>query len=420
VLAGVILQYVWRVQEMFPILAKFQFTALVSLGAVGLFIVDPGLPRRLGYLQTRIYLVILGILALAVLSVPTSLRVGGSLDFLTGNFIKTVLMTGILAASIRDRRDVDRMLRAFVLGGTGYVLSAIALAPAGSGRLGGGSYDPNDLGLFTVSTIPLCIYLMRRQARTGDRIMGLVATAVLLFATVLSGSRGGFLALVAVASYGLISLKAVRASKRIGVMITACVVMLLVADDAYWGRMRTILAPKEDYNWAGRAESGRIEVWKRGLGYMVARPLLGVGVYQFDVAEGTLSKQAAINRQRGRGFRWSAAHNSYVQIGAELGVFGLAAFVALLLLGFREARRLGRVAIDQGDRLLGQALGALMVGFAVGGVFLSQAYATYLYLVLGILIGFSRMVDREREAGMSSGRTGPVPTVVARGGRARR
>src|SRR5687767_1655732 len=202
VLGGALLQYVWRVQEMFPQLRFVQYTMLVSLGAVGLFVLDSGATRRVMRLRHDLYKLILGIFALAVLTVPGSIRPGGSFAFLTGNFSKTVILVGILAASIRDRRDVDRLLRVFVLGGAGYIIAAIAFAKPTDERLGGGSYDPNDLGLFTVSTLPLCVYFMRRGAPTRDRLIGLFAGAVLMVATVMSGSRGGFLALVAAAEIG--------------------------------------------------------------------------------------------------------------------------------------------------------------------------------------------------------------------------
>ena len=416
-LGGVLLQYVWRVQEVLPVLRYVQFTAVVSAAAILLFVVQGHPRRRLTTLRHPLFRPVIAITVLAVLSVPTSLRVGGSFDFLTGNFLKTVALAGLLASSVRDRADVERLLRVFVIGGAGYVLAAVAFAGSGSGRLGGkGSYDPNDLGLFTVCTIPMCIYLMRRAAPMRDRISGAVSTVVLLAGTVQSGSRGGFLALIALSLYALLGLGAVRRSKRITVAVVTFSVIAGVASDSYWDRMRTILRPEEDYNWAGMAESGRIELWKRGLGYMAERPLSGVGVNQFDVAEGTLSPQALARQESGLGFRWSAAHSSYVQVGAELGVFGLLAYVALLIMSYREARRVARAAAVPADRLLAQAFGGTVTAYVVGGAFLSQAYSTYLYFAIGLLIGFSRVVTRARAAAAAGVSAPSAPPRGAGGG----
>lgn len=389
-LSGVMLQYVWRVQEVFSPLRLIQFTALVSIASTVLFITSRGPTRRLRNLKHDLFRLVLFIFALAILSVPTSLRLGDSVLFLTGNFGKTVLQVGILIVSVRDRRDLDRLLRVFTIGGAAYVAGSMLFARAGAGRLGGGSYDPNDLGLFTVCTIPICIYLMRRSASFFDRLLGIAALALLITATVLSGSRGGFLALLAVTVYALLFLSSVRASKRWTVTVVAAGAMAITAGDGYWSRIRTVLAPQEDYNWEGKAEGGRIEVWKRGIGYMAQRPLLGVGVDQFDVAEGTLSP-LAVRQQYGRGVRWSAAHNSYVQIGAECGVVGVVLFIALLLSALRLARRIGRTAASRDDRFLGQCFAAMVVGYIVGCTFLSQAYSTYLYFAIGMLVALSQL-----------------------------
>jgi len=363
--------------------------------------------------------VMLAIFALAVLSVITSVHTGASVRFLTGNFVKTVILAGILAASVRDRRDIDRLLRIFVLGGAAYVAAALAYGSPEAGRLSGrGSYDPNDVGLYTVCTLPLCVYLMRRGSPWLDRLIGLGSAALLLFGTVQTGSRGGFLGLIAVACFGLLGLSAVRVSKRLTVTIVGLALMLIVGGDAYWARIQTILNPQKDYNWSGQAESGRIEVWKRGVGYMLRRPILGVGVDQFQVAEGTMAPQAA--RQRiGIGFKWSTAHNSYIQIGAELGVIGLGLFIGMLALAFREARRIGQSATARDDRLLGQCFAALVVGFAVGGTFLSQAYGTYLYFALALLIGLSRVAPRGRLVPATSWGAYPGPVVPTRALRGR-
>src|SRR5678815_3555338 len=97
--------------------------------------------------------------------------------------------------------------------------------------------------------------------------------------------------------------------------------------DRYWQQMGTI-ASESDYNRTD--ETGRVQIWKRGIGYMLSNPLLGVGAGNFPAAEGLLSPFAQ-RQQFGVGVRWSAAHNTLVQVGAELGVVGLVLFVALVL-----------------------------------------------------------------------------------------
>ena len=114
-------------------------------------------------------------------------------------------------------------------------------------------------------------------------------------------------------------------------------------------------------------KESEMEVWKRGVGYMLRRPVLGVGADNFYVAEGTLSERGR-QQQFGRGFKWSAAHNSFVQIGAELGIPGLVAFIAMLIVAFRTGLRSSARSHDPDSltqHALGQAFAATVIGYVV-------------------------------------------------------
>ena len=60
-------------------------------------------------------------------------------------------------------------------------------------------------------------------------------------------------------------------------------------------------------------------------------------------AEGKLSPFAA-RQQLGIGVRWSAAHNSFIQVGAELGIPGLVLFLGIIASAFGALRRSGHRA----------------------------------------------------------------------------
>ena len=96
--------------------------------------------------------------------------------------------------------------------------------------------------------------------------------------------------------------------------------------------------------------------------------------------------------------RWNAAHNSLVQVGAELGLPGLLFFVAMVatalaaLAGSKRQRR--RHPAFRGRPLeLRQALMASLIGFAVGAFFLSLAYHEMLYTLLAFAVGMGKVSD---------------------------
>jgi len=80
--------------------------------------------------------------------------------------------------------------------------------------------------------------------------------------------------------------------------------------------------------------------------------------------------------------RWNAPHNSFVQIGAELGFPGLAFYISVIGCAFVALRR-------SGD--LGPALTASLLGFVVGSFFLSLAYSEMLYTLVALAVGLQKV-----------------------------
>ena len=162
--------------------------------------------------------------------------------------------------------------------------------------------------------------------------------------------------------------------------------MLTTANDTYWTQMRTILAPEQDYNRS--SDEGRMKIWERGVGYMLLHRVLGVGAAHFPVAAGTISPLAS-RAEVGLGVKWSAAHDSFAQVGAELGVPGLLLFVAFLGAGFVSLARVSRRPSGaprprDGSPRLAQALTASLVGWVVGAFFLSLAYSDMIYALVAL------------------------------------
>jgi O-antigen ligase len=240
--------------------------------------------------------------------------------------------------------------------------------------------------------MPIGLFFAHSGRRLMTRIFAAIALVLLTVAFVYSGSRGGFLAILAMGAFVVIRYTAIAVRWRVSAFVLVALVFLAVASGEYWRQMGTI-GSDADYNQT--EESGRLQIWSRGIGYMLDNPLLGVGANNFSVAEGTLSPLAQ-RQQFGVGVRWNAAHNTFVQIGAELGIPGLLIFVALLgtvfaaLRGSKRQRR--RNPAFRGRALeLRQALMASLIGFVVGAFFLSLAYHEMLYTLIALAVGMAKI-----------------------------
>ena len=287
-------------------------------------------------------ILVLALLVWMMVSVPFALNTGASFDLVFNNFLKTAIMSFVVAVSVRRVDDVERLALVYFAGAVvyaGVVITRFDLGDGGNWRLGRlYYYDANDFATFVVTAIPLGIYFLHAGPRVVTRAAAAIGLVVLTLGFVWSGSRGGFIALAAVALFIVLRYSAIPVRWRLAATALVAIVVLATASDHYWQQMGTITSER-DYNHT--SETGRMQIWSRGIGYMMANPLLGVGPNNFPSAEGTLSPLAE-RQQSGIGVRWNAAHNSFVQIGAELGLPGLGLFIAIIASAFAALRRAGR------------------------------------------------------------------------------
>ena len=394
--AGYLLTSVGRVHQLFPVLEGLRPALLTGLLAIALYSVDRREDRRLRRVWVPATRWLLALVAWMVLSVPSALVIGASFDLVFGNFIKTALMVVVVAASVRGLRDVERLVLAYLMGAVAYAVVVVLRFDLGGGdawRLGRlYYYDANDFATFIVTAMPFGLYFLHAGRGGFRRLLAGGALAVLALAFVYTGSRGGFVALAAATTFILLRLSAISLGRRVAATGLVGLVLLGTASGQYWEQMGTILSDA-DYNRTD--ESGRMQIWRRGLGYMLENPVFGVGPHNFQAAEGRLSPFAD-RQQLGIGVRWNAAHNTYLQVGAELGVPGLLMFAGLIASAFAALPGgKGRGRRPAGGNAmwthLGQALTASLIGFVVGAFFLSLAYAEMLYALVGLAVGLQKV-----------------------------
>jgi O-antigen ligase len=399
VLFAYVLVDIGRLHLLFPALEPLHPALVCGAAAVVLCALTRNVLREASAVRHPVTYLVVGLCAWAVLSVPGSVYPGGSFSFLI-DFCKTLLIAFVMVIAVRGPRDVERLLFAFFVAAVIYALVVLSRFRIGSGeRLAElYTYDANDLALFLVCAVPFGLYLALRSRGLARRALAIAALPSFATVIVWTGSRGGLLALGAVMLLVLATWKFISLRWRLLGVAVAVVVFLGSANASYWQVASTILDPSEDYNVT--SVNGRVQVWKRGLGYMIDNPVLGVGLNAFPSAEGRLS-EVARNLPPGQGFKWSAAHNSFVQVGAELGVPGLLMFCALAWQLIRLAARLSRPR--PGPPILappGPALAGLLVptfaGFYVAAFFLSQAYSSVLYFLAALVLGLYRLAYRQR------------------------
>lgn len=393
-LFGYVLVTVWRVQDLYPVLGTIRAPLLVAAASLVLYLLDTNPRRALAHIRTPLLYLALGMGLVVFASGVFGVWTGHTIHFLIDDFAKTLGMMVLLAASMRSAADVRKLAALQVLGGLLYCVTILSRFSVGQGgRLGNlVFYDANDLAMMLVVTLPLVLLLARFASTRVVAVLATLSLPIYLITIVKTGSRGGFLALLAVVGYLLFGFKAFSRRARITAVVLGALGFAVVASGQYWAMMGTMLNPTADYNFAGNARSGRMELWKRGMGYLWQYPVFGVGAANFQYAEGNLSDVASLRRY-GIYYKTMVPHNSYVQIAAETGVVGIGLFVTLLIVAFKTASRLGRSAPPGRptfEAAFGQSMVASLIGYCVAAFFLTQGFAAILYVMFAALMALSK------------------------------
>ncbi len=243
--------------------------------------------------------------------------------------------------------------------------------------------DNNEFALAVIITIPLLRFLQLQLPQRWQR-SAMMAIMVLCVASAIgSYSRGAFLAIVAM---GLAFWWNDGRKPRILVgMILLVAATMMFMPDQWFARMDTI----NDYQNDGSA-MGRINAW--WMAWNLAKDqFFGGGFNIYNLA--TFSRYAPVP--------WDvhAAHSIYFQVLGEHGFIGLFLFLLLWWLVWREAGKLKLLGIKQPETLWLSDLGAMcqvsLIGYAVGGAFLSLAYFDLPYNVMVMVVLARRWLDRK-------------------------
>ena len=373
-----IMVYVGRIHELIPGTGNLNVAKLaIGLTLLAFF----AMPKtgKSGLLSNAPVKYILGIVLFIMLSIPFSVYASYSVKFFTQTYIKNLVFFFLAAAIVSSRDDLDKVELSIVL--SVLALSLVTLLSNSEGRASASTtYDPNDMAFVLVTFLPLVYFRAAKASGPAKLILAGVIIIVLL-ACIKTVSRGGLVGLVIVGGI-IIRKRGGGIGMSLMPVVVAAILFFAFAPQEYWDRMSTIMRPNADYNVT--ASAGRIEVWKRGLKMMATHPL-GVGIGCFEIAEGRMHE--------GWG-KWSSPHNSFIQIGAELGVGGLYMFVMLLVASLKIIKECRE--IDSGGALpkwLPDGLETSFYGYIATGFFLSQAYSALLFLLVAMAISARKIVD---------------------------
>ncbi len=329
-----------RPQDIFPPLGALHLAELSAMGAL-ISLLGSRLAQRQAL--TRMTPEFAGVLALGVVilvTAPFSIWTGGAIGTFQDLYLKVILVYLLTVNVLVSPKRLERLTWLLVLA-LGYLAfravfdyaRGVNLLRGGTrvrGSVGGILENPNDLALNMVVFIPLAAFMAMQPGPVLKRMIAAGCAVFMVGAVVASGSRGGFLGFATM----LVVLAAFAARTRPGVVVAGVMVLMCalpLAPASYWQRIASITDESKDDHQSSQARRTLIrESWDA----FVQNPVTGVGAGQFK----------AWNPE-GRAEAWHEAHNVWLQVAAELGIFGVAAFLFLVMRAFQavfQTRRLLR------------------------------------------------------------------------------
>src|SRR5579859_2278195 len=254
------------------------------------------------------------------------------------------------------------------------VQEEIRQIPPWEGRITSFLEHYNGLAAYINLVVPFCLVFALRGTDQALRTLSRWCLALGSVALLLTQSRGGLLAYVAilmVAAYMLAPDRKTR-MRRLALVLVVCVLAAAVA-----GMFFQRLGEIDDYTAVSR-----LAIWGGAFTVFARAPVMGAGFGNLRPLMGGL-----VGLPEG----WMGdAHNLYLELLAESGLVGFIAFAFLIVSALRAARRCMRQSRDEFMRLTGIAAFAAICGVLVHGTVdylfhTTPQVAVLFFLLLGIL-----------------------------------
>ncbi len=255
-------------------------------------------------------------------------------------------------------------------------------------RLSGPIGDPNFWAQILTSVMVLALYRFITDKMIWGKIMGGVATAILLFVILNSYSRGAFLAMSVIFVFTIIQR---RVSMKKLIIVVAMVMIIIplsmpLLPEGFTERMQTLMVFTNDDKTTAvqqdKSFQGRSSEMLSGILMFFDHPILGVGIGNY---EGNYQSYA---QKLGLEFRteYRQAHSLYVEIIAEMGILGILMFLAVIISLFAQFRHSRKLLANIDEDWLGwlASVQIAILSYLTTSIFLHGDFFRYLIFLIAV------------------------------------
>lgn len=375
-----------RPNDLFPALGNFPLVKIVAISVLLIYIGSKAVAGSRLSIWTLEMTMLVVIAALGLLLTPVAASPRDSLNMLTDNYLKTVIIFILMVNLIDTRQRIFSLWKMVVVCGAALGLGAINSYIKGEfntqglriqGLVGGMFQNPNDLATALNLLLPFAV-LLALISKGFTRLFFLGCAAVIAIGVLVTFSRGGFLGLLALGVVLLWKLGRGRRLKTILATALICGILFAVLPGGYGKRVATIFNTEQDQT--GSAQLRR-QLMERAAMIAINRPIVGVGMGNFHIYS----------------IQEKQAHNAYLEIAAELGVLGLIAYLIVIFAPLRSLHWIQRKTKglrSESERemyWLSVSIEAALIAYMICSFFASIQYLWYLYYTVAYAVALRQI-----------------------------
>ena len=282
-------------------------------------------------------------------------------------YIGFLAVLGVLVDTMRGGLAPERVARTYLWTCVAASVCGLAtFALAVDRRVVGPIGDANDLAFFLVAAVPFALVLRGRSSRPWIYDIALVVILAAILGTLSRGALVGLAAMLLVAVVARVIQLRTAALVLVSIVTAAAILV-----GAFPDLIRVSLARKAAV--ADQNVDERFDLWTAAGEMARESPVFGQGPGSFGLFHQDYLDRLPVDVTH----RLDVAHNTYLEVLAELGFLGLITFLVMIVIAASGAWMQWR---RSGDRLAGGVFVAL-VGTAVTATFVTEQYFLPLWLM---------------------------------------
>ena len=331
-------------------------------------------------------------LVFILLSIPGSIIYGSNDRFWVLTYVQLAVMVFMIMGLMKTEAAMKLFMRIIFLAIQVSVIFSIysyyqASQYLSYARAVGFAGDSNEFAVYTVTGLCIGYYLLRSAQKMIGKLTLSISTVVSVFSLILSGSRGGIIALSVVVLF----IGAIDGKESIKPLIIGLCLIIILGVMAFPilpdYQISRILDIPQSIFYGEKTVSLRYELWKTSFRVWKDYPLFGVGsggVTTYKV-EHMLYKNIDTNY---------VTHNTYINILAEMGLIGFLLFVGIISISimgyYRSMLKFRRK--DQGLYRIAVLFSAILVCWLTACMSLNLQHNRYLWMAIAMGLAMNNKV----------------------------